>query len=483
MARSLRQFFHEYGSKYLWGLEKKEPVSKIPESKSVYFPEEQQSSGKLTLETMGNTYEQEMMIQKGINKKNKDTFRDGWTVVCKDQEQEPDEKDLLLIDNFNRQSQIKTKLQLVGISADVYGSGFMEIIYEEPETNTIEMPVPTNASPVNLKVLNSEYITEKKRKRGNDSTVYYIFHKYGTHELYMHPNRIIHVVKNKLPRNDFGISRILTAYNTIVAKMNSDKQYGEIVTRFGSGKIDALDKQANPTRKKQLEEGLKTFPDLIYHDDQYEFNMLNPTQIDPTNFHDIYTQNIAAALEMPQYILTGVQIGQVTGSEINLADYYKDVKNDQEGVFSPILINLYSRLLKANKSSFDDYDVQWNEIYIDENAEAEILKLRTEAASLAMNSFVIDENEFRDIMRNGITNLSGESVLEKGKKDEEPEEPPGSPESPKPPEQQNLFKPLTAEHKRHIELTKEILEKEKIRGKIEALEQEKRLNEAKRQKK
>jgi len=84
---------------------------------------------------------------------------------------------------------------------------------------------------------------------------------------------------------------------------------------------------------------------------------------------------------MPTHMLTGVVVGRSSGAETGYADYYRDVRDDQDLMYTSLLIKLYSQLLKAWGREFT-YDIMWNQIYIDEKAEGDIDKVRAESVQI-----------------------------------------------------------------------------------------------------
>jgi len=452
-----------------------------PAKKSFYFgmADEQAQNKGISRETLGDVMIQEPMIRKAIWKENKDIFSDGWEVIHKDEGMEIDENDQILIEDFNKKTSIKSKLELGGVSANTYGDGFIEIVFEELNAN-IEDDIPTSA-PVDLNVLDASYICNTKRKSGSDDTEYYIYKtqplKGKSSETYMHPDRIIHIVKKRLPGKLFGISDVFTCSKILTSKMNADVYFGEFIEWAGSGVFDATLNGASDTDLKEAEKKLKTRKKINLHDENTTWQVLNPAVFSPKEYYDYFFINIAASMDMPQHILTGVQPGQLTGSEIGLTDYYKNITNLQRNVFTPILERIYTLLLEANGRSFEDYEIAWNPIYIDETSEAQILLARAQAGKLLMDSYAINEDEYRAIVKDGIQELSGESVLE-GNVEVRPEPAPIiQPFSPKqvevPVETQRFYANLlTTEEKMKIE-------KEKLLGKIELELQDKRIQEAK----
>jgi len=121
---------------------------------------------------------------------------------------------------------------------------------------------------------------------------------------------------------------------------------------------------------------------------------------------------------MPTHILTGIQVGKVTGAEVGTGDYVKDCRDDQELDYSPLLTRLYSMLLKGKGRSFSKYEIVWNPIYIDEMSEADILLKRVQAADLAYNGArgaggFIEDSEARRIFNEGQIELEVDKKIKK----------------------------------------------------------------------
>ena len=88
-------------------------------------------------------------------------------------------------------------------------------------------------------------------------------------------------------------------------------------------------------------------PGAWVHNEDVEISIHNPTAINPKPFYDFILLNISAVLNMPTHILTGIQTGRVTGSEIGFGDYYRDIHDLQELIFTPLIEDLYRRILEA----------------------------------------------------------------------------------------------------------------------------------------
>jgi hypothetical protein len=457
--------------------------SKIDNNHRFYFgiADETSDSGGISRQTLGDTMILEPMIRKAIWKENKDIIGNGWNIKHRNIGEEIDEDDETLIDNFNHDTNLKYKLMLGGISANTYGDGFLEIIYDEPETLTISDEPIKGSIPVDLNVLQAEYIDKVERINKDDPLEYYIYKaKKSGKKIFMHPDRIIHIVKKRLPGHLFGISDIYTCHRILESKMNADKYFGEFIEWAGKGVFDLTLTGANTTDLKEAELKLQKRKQINTHDENAEWKVLNPTVMSPKEYYDYFFINIAASMDMPQHILTGVQPGQLTGSEIGLADYYNNITNLQELIFTPILERLYIQLLKAYGRSFNDYMIEWNPIYIDETSEALIFKTRAEGGKYLFDSFAIDEDEYRMIAREGIQKLSGESVLEGETPDREKPSIPIKKDEIPVQVQQFYIDLLTTEEKLALEQKKiRQYEHEKELGLQEIKEQEQRIKAAK----
>ncbi|GAH14260.1 unnamed protein product, partial [marine sediment metagenome] len=104
---------------------------------------------------------------------------------------------------------------------------------------------------------------------------------------------------------------------------------------------------------------------------------------------------------MPTHMLTGVVVGRSSGAETGYSDYYRDVSDDQDLIYTPLIRKLYGQLLAAHEREFA-YNIIWNQIYIDEKAEAEIDDIRSQSAERLKAAGIIDNKEARQKMNKGF---------------------------------------------------------------------------------
>jgi len=184
------------------------------------------------------------------------------------------------------------------------------------------------------------------------------------------------------------------------SKKNVDIAAGHILAWFSHGFLDIAVADMEPDEQETYEKQANTHPGAWIHDQDMTIDVKNPQAINPKPFYDFIVLNIAAALNMPTHVLTGVQTGRVTGSEIGFSDYYRDVRDEQVLIFTPLIEKLYSRILTAHGRKWK-YKIVWNPIYIDEMSEANLLNIKMTAAKTGLEGNFIDTEEARGIMNKG----------------------------------------------------------------------------------
>ena len=384
------------------------------------------------------------LLMKGINKKCADTFRAWFILETIKGRGKPSQSALNLLYDFELRSNYKAKLTQARRASHIYGNGFLLIDFRDDDDRKVSDPPRENAEPWNVQVLNSEYITDLKyfndeyKKKG---ILHYHYFDKDMNERYYHPDRIQWVPANLIPGHNLGVSTIDLLRWTMFSKKNIDIAAGHILAWFSHGIQDLEIMDMEDPEREFYEKLAAKHPGTWIHDQDLKMTMHNPTAIDPKPFYDYVVLNIAAALNMPTHVLTGIQMGRVTGAEIGFADYYRDVSDDQELEMTPLITNLYSRILKANGKQWK-YRIVWNPIYIDEMAEAKLLEIKINAATNGKSSGLIDLEEGRMIIN------KGQIELDPTKKIEQPITPqPGIPDGPNPGPKNPIKKPPIRELK------------------------------------
>ena len=397
---------------------------------------------------------------KGARKKAMDSIRAWFEIQSLNPKTVPVSADLQILKAFERRTQFTKRWLEAKVAAFVYGDGYLLITYEGDErTNIWDAPTQIEvkdtlvyAAPWKATVLNSEYIKEidyypaekKKYEKLFTKHFHYQDTKNGK-DYWIHPDRIMHLTVDRLPHKEFGNSKINLLRNIIKSMINVDISCGEILSWFAHGTYDIEDEDLDDDKRQFWEKVVKKHPGVWIHGGREHITAINPTAIDPEPFYNYLVLKVAAAFRMPTHVLTGVQIGKVTGAEVGMGDYVKDVKDDQDLEYSPLIEILYERILKA-KGRVWKYHIVWNAIYIDELAEATILHKRVEAATLAMNGQrgaggFINPKEARTVFNKGQMQLDTENIPTDIPEPVKPESPSGKPSDDKDDEEseKNLY--------------------------------------------
>jgi len=458
--KSLRQF----GREYIWGLS--EEKSKIKRSLTSY-------GGKATsdlvqsvdLKLLRKIVMREPLLRKAIFKKNRDTVKN-WFAIKDDEGNKAPEDILDIIHAFDKKVLFPRLLFEAGTCANIYGTGFIEKQYKEPDKTEAKVDA-TGKRLIDLEIVNPEFIlkTEKENK------VVYPVYRSGGEEKLIHPSRLEILRIDKLPYSYFGISTVALLWNILKSKMTADKSSGEFVDWAGKGMYDITIADMDDPQEKKANEELKKHPDYLIHDQDYTLEVKNPTQIDPQPFYDYFYVNIAAALEMPKHMLTGAEMGNVTGTEVGVSAYYSDIENIQKLILTPIIENIYTELLDTHNKKWK-YTVDWNSIFVDELAEAKILQTRAYSAVQAKNAGIVDISEARKMLNEGVVDLDIDKILDVEPDGAEPSDPNIEP--------QPAIKP---QHTQALsQKAIDMIQRWKDAGMREVEEQEKRLREANKKK-
>jgi len=360
---------------------------------------------------------------KGIKKKSSDTFRAGIKIERPFTQVKAADFDLKLIAAFNRHSRIWSKLRIADRCSHIYGDGLMLIKYLNDNKDGVHgspdltLPAPQGAKPYDLDLLNPESVYEvawyEDDKRHNWKKLniqHYHLKAKGGGERYIHPDRVLCASRNQLPFQKLGTSDIDILADILNSYADINIATGEILKWFSHGIINVTKDGMGKEEREELLKELAKHNNIYANDSRYTIEIIKGEAIDPRAFYDFILQNIAGVIGMPTHMLTGVVVGRSSGAETGYADYYRDVRDDQDLMYTSLLIKLYSQLLKAWGREFT-YDIMWNQIYIDEKAEGDIDKVRAESVQILKNAGIIDNNEARHKMNKGYIELDVNKVI------------------------------------------------------------------------
>ena len=459
--KSLRQL----GKEYIWGLA--EETSKIKRSlKSYEGMATKDLIQTVDLKLLRKIVTREPLVRKAIFKKNRDTFKNWLSVKDEDGNKAP--KDILdIIHAFDKKVLFPHLLFEVGTCANIYGTGFIEKQYSEPDKTESKVDA-TGKKLIDLEIINPEFILKTKVEK---KVEYPVYRGKGMTEKLIHPSRLEVIRIDELPNSYFGISIPHVLWNILKSKMTADVSSGEFVDWSARGMYDVTIQDMDDPQEKKANETLKKHPNYLIHDQDYELDVKNPSQIDPQPYYDYFYVNIAAAVEMPKHMLTGAEMGNVTGTEVGVSAYYSDIENIQRLVFTPIIESIYTEVLAARGKKWK-YTIDWNSIFVDELAEAKILQTRSYSAVQAKNAGIVDIPEARKILNEGVVDLEISKIPKVEPGGDKPSDPNIEP--------QPTIKP---QHNAVLsEKAIEMIQRWKDAGVREVEEQEKRLKEAKKKK-
>lgn len=393
----------------------KKVESKKPNPDELSAENIQQGYEKLTPEKRRKIAEESPLLMKGITKKCADTFRAWFILETMEGHGKPVKTDLDLITDFELRSNYKKKLTEAKRASHIYGNGFLLIDFTDDDDVEVYDPPGEKSMPWDVKVLNSEYITELKyfnEAYEKEGILHYYYIDNNQNEMWIHPDRIQWVPANLIPGHNLGVSTIDLLRWTMFSKKNIDIAAGHILAWFAHGitdlKVIGMDDEGE---KEKYEKIAAQHPGAWIHNEDLELKIHPASSINPKEFYDYVVLNIAAALNMPTHVLTGIQMGRVTGAEIGFADYYRDVSDDQELDMTPLIRDLYTRILKAKGKKWK-YNIVWNPIYIDEAAEAKLLDIKIGAADKAKKGGLVDLEEGRMMINKGQIELDPAKEIE-----------------------------------------------------------------------
>lgn len=379
----------------------------IPEKKSGTPFSEKLSTAKCI-----EVAEQCPLFMKAARKKTKDSLRAWHRIEHIDKTKQPFKKDLEYINQFIKRNNLKSLWRRFRVAAYTTGDGFLLITFDKNKVEDLADAPSKGAIPYKVQLLNSKYITEigfnPNRPEHKDGLIKsFHFENSDTGEdFWIYPDRIIHMTNDHL-FGEFGNSKVNLLRNIIKSSVNIDIAVGEILAWFAHSLLNVGLEDANDTEIAKWEKIVNKHPGAYIHGkEEAELEFIAPEAIDPKPFYEYIVLSIAASFFMPTHILTGIQVGKVTGAEVGTGDYVKDLKDDQELDHTPLLDRLYKTILKANGRSWDNYEIVWNPIYIDELSEADIMEKRVRAAEMAFNGTrgaggFIDLEEARRIFNDG----------------------------------------------------------------------------------
>jgi len=357
---------------------------------------------------------QSPIFMKGVRKKTQDSIR-AWFEIQTQNNSTPIQMDEEALKAFEKRTNYKKKFSQAVKDAHIYGDGFLLIQFDKKDEG---MPLDSqpnpDSEPIGVIVLSPEKITSVKyiNEENQNKDLYHFVYSGAMGDKMIHPDRIQHIVLNEDSTSKLGVSHVDILRNTIKSKKNVDIAVGRILSWFSHGLLDIKANDIDDDEIKELKEVASTHPSSWVHDeDDFELDVIQPNAIDPEHFMNFLVLNIASVLVMPVHVLTGIQVGKVTGAEIGFADYYRDIKDTQELVYTPLIEDLYRRIIEARGRKWK-YDLVWQTVYVDELGEANIMEKRMAFVSQGIQAGIIDKEEGRKMLNEGMIELDIHKEIE-----------------------------------------------------------------------
>jgi len=367
--------------------------------------------GKLSAQTCRVMAMRCPLFVKGSFKRTGDIFNNWIDIVDKDGA--PLKTHLQnIVDEFTKRTALKEKMFIAGVGNDIYGDILLERTFMRKVGNKY-FPIVENPStkpnlkdePLNINVINPEYIREiKKVPMSRDTTEYYWTTSFIESNKYIHPDRLIHKSEIKLPYSKFGISKVDIGYNIINALMNTDEISGEILDWFSTGMYAAFKPGMTSDEQDDIIKQFQEHPRFIAVDREFQIEVHNPTRIDPEPFYEHYYTKVAALFRMPRQLLIGAEVGAITGSEVGFADYVASIYSLRE-LYGGILEDIYKQLFESKGHEWK-YQIIFNKTYIDELSESKTLEKRALVAGTLVDRNIITREEARKIINEGSIRLN-----------------------------------------------------------------------------
>ncbi len=362
----------------------------LPESAQQYIDIE-------LLQYCENAYLSEPLTRKAILKRSHDVVERFMEIRTED----PNVYNLF----WDLVERIDLKNRLIDIlkNAMIYGVGYLEIVVEDDDAD-LEDELPMNQiidlALIDPKTIAPVWDTNPKSPTYGQIAYFYQWVPGMTENLKIHPSRIIMFPFDTLGDGTRFVGIIEPMLQVIAAKIELDKAAGQIPKKVISQIISVNVDKATQSELTAWEKALEKMATAgrFVGSERVKFDVKDTGKaldIKPYSEHLIF--QIAGGTGVPYTVLLGAGAGTLSTAEINLRDYYSDLK-DLQVRLTPIVKRIFEHELKANGIANAEYEFEWLEIYADEQSEAEILKIKAQAVKDLLEWGVINTDEAREIL-------------------------------------------------------------------------------------
>lgn len=235
----------------------------------------------------------------------------------------------------------------------------------------------------------------------------------------IHASRFIFLPVNTYGNSINAIGLVRPAYVYLTVLDNVIWSTGQSFYRYAAGFPHIKKKGGKAGELNKIKEQWKDVNSLTGWASDENTEILFPgakgSALDPAQYFSVALKAVAMSFDIPVQILEGVAAGAITGSEINLKDYYSDISSKQELDWTPIIEQLIKILQETGQVSEGNFNIVWNPLEeMNEKEQAEIEKLKAETEAIRITSGVLDAQAIKMELEKKKLQDSKDSKARKG---------------------------------------------------------------------
>jgi hypothetical protein len=314
-----------------------------------------------------------------------------------------------LLDKINA----KEELTRMAIFERGYGWAIIVLGFNDP-AETLADPVTGNSNLQEIKaygptqIAQVDVVKDKEDVRFGLPEYYYVARQGELGNLKIHFTRVIHFATRLIDHDWQGKSVLDPIWDDLTTLRNIRWGMGQTMYRYGSGFPDVtftgaeeqdIDDWINSGAFKDL--SARTY--FVHNEDQVlDFKGLQGRALDPMNYYLPPMEHISCGTGIPMSILRGAQAGALTGSEVNQAEYYGLISQEQSAYENGI-----RQLISALTGQDNDYTFNWKGGFeLDEQKKQAIAYQRAQELDLLWSFY--KRNEIRKMIDPDAKELTAE---------------------------------------------------------------------------
>lgn len=221
----------------------------------------------------------------------------------------------------------------------------------------------------------------------------------GVAQTWMHYSRTIHVATRLLDHRYKGMSALDPIWDDLTCLRNIRWGLAQTIFRYGSGFPDitlqgATKAQIDDFTASGVFKNVHARTYFVHNEKQsMDFKGVQGSALNPQLYYEPILENISAGCGIPKAILRGAQAGALTGSEVNAAEYFKFI-SDQQSLYEPAVRHLIDAVIASRqvRTSASDYHIEWvSGFEHSDQEEAQIEVLREQAQQVRGSYMTVNE--------------------------------------------------------------------------------------------